>query len=134
MAAAAICSDFGAPKIKCLTVSIVSPSICHEVMGLDAMILVFWMLGFKSTFSFSSFTFIKRLFSSSLFSVIRVVSSAYLRLLVCLLEILIPACASSSLVFCMMYYAYKLKKQVTIYSLDIILSWFGTSLLFHVWF
>ena len=29
------------PKIKSLTVSIVSPSICHEVMGLVAMILVF---------------------------------------------------------------------------------------------
>ena len=29
------------PKIKSLTVSIVSPSICHEVMGPDAMILVF---------------------------------------------------------------------------------------------
>ena len=28
-------------KIKSVTVSIVSPSICHEVMGLDAMILVF---------------------------------------------------------------------------------------------
>ena len=28
-------------KIKSLTISIVSPSICHEVMGLDAMILVF---------------------------------------------------------------------------------------------
>ena len=33
----------------------VSPSICHEVMGLDAMILVFWMLSFKSAFSLSSF-------------------------------------------------------------------------------
>ena len=42
-------------KIKSLTVSIVSPSICHEVMGLDAMILVFWMLSFKPTFSLSSF-------------------------------------------------------------------------------
>ena len=31
-------------NIKSLTVSIVSPSICHEVMGPDAMILVFWML------------------------------------------------------------------------------------------
>ena len=40
-AAATICSDFGAPKIKALTVSIVSPSICHEVMGPVAMILVF---------------------------------------------------------------------------------------------
>ena len=35
--------------IKSLTVSIVSPSICHEVMGPDAMILVFWMLSFKPT-------------------------------------------------------------------------------------
>jgi len=50
-------------KIKCVTVSIVSPSTCHEVMGPDAMILVFWMLSFKPTFSLSSFTFIKRLFS-----------------------------------------------------------------------
>ena len=38
-------------KIKSLTVSIVFPSICHEVMGLDAMILVFWMLSFKPTFT-----------------------------------------------------------------------------------
>ena len=37
------------PKIKSLTVSIVYPSICHEVMGPDAMILVFWMLSFKPT-------------------------------------------------------------------------------------
>ena len=46
------------------TVSVASPSICHEVMGPDAMILVFWMLHFKPTFSLSSITFIKRLFSS----------------------------------------------------------------------
>ena len=58
------------PKIKYATVSTVSPSIYHEVMGPDAMILVFWMLSFKPTFSLSSFTFIKRPFSSSLFSVI----------------------------------------------------------------
>ena len=38
------------PKIKSVTVSIVSPSICHELMGPDAMILVFWMLSFKLTF------------------------------------------------------------------------------------
>ena len=38
------------PKIKSVTVCTVSPSICHEVMGLDAMILVFWMLSFKPTF------------------------------------------------------------------------------------
>ena len=41
------------PKIKSVTVSIVSPPICHKVMGLDAMILVFWMLSFKTTFSLS---------------------------------------------------------------------------------
>ena len=54
------------PKIKSVTVSTVSASICHEMMGPDAMIFVFWMLSFKPTFSLSSFTLIKRLFSSSL--------------------------------------------------------------------
>ena len=53
------------PKIKSATVFIVSPSVFHELMGSDAMILVFWMFGFKPTFSLFSFTFIKRLFSSS---------------------------------------------------------------------
>ena len=68
------------------------------------------MLSFKPTFSLSSFTFIKRLFSS-LLSAISVVSFAYLRLLIFFLEILIPACASSSLAFHMMYSACKLNKQ-----------------------
>ena len=45
------------PKMKSLTVSIVSPSIYHEVMGLDAMILVFWLLSFKPTFSTLLFHF-----------------------------------------------------------------------------
>ena len=99
------------PKnIKSVTVSTVSPSICHEVMGPDVMILVFWMLSFKPTFSLYSFTFIKRFFNSSL-SAIRVVSSAYLRLLIFLPETLIPACTSSSPLFLMMYSAYKLNKQ-----------------------
>ena len=48
-------------KIKSATVSTVSPSIPHEVMGPDAMILVFWMLSFKPTFSLSSFTFQRQL-------------------------------------------------------------------------
>ena len=60
-------------KIKSATVFTVSPSIWHEVMGPDAMILVFWVLSFKPTFSLSSFTLIKRLFSSSLLSAIWVV-------------------------------------------------------------
>ena len=85
-------------KIKSGTVSTVFPSICHEVIGPDAMILAFWMLSFKPTFSLSSFTFIKRLFSP-LFSAIRVVSSACLRLLIFLLAILIPVFASSNLHF-----------------------------------
>ena len=42
------------PKIKSFTVSIVSPYICHEVMGPDVMIFIFWMLSFKPAFSFSS--------------------------------------------------------------------------------
>ena len=76
------------------------------------MIIFFGMLSFKPAFSFSSFTFIKRLFSSSLLSAIRVMSSAYLRLLVFLPAVLIPACASSSPAFCVMDSAYKLNKQV----------------------
>ena len=79
-------------KIKSDTVS---PSISYEVMGPDAMIFVFWMLSFKPTFLCSSFNFIKRPFSSSSLSAIRVVSSAYLRLLIFLPAILISACASS---------------------------------------
>ena len=99
------------PKIKSVTVSTVSPPICHEVMGPDAMILVFWILSLKPTFSLSSFIFIKRLFSSSLLSAIRVVSSAYLRLLIFIFPILIPSCASSSPEFLRMYSEYKLNKQ-----------------------
>ena len=122
-------------KIKSLTVSIVSPSICHEVMGPDTMILVFWVLNFKPVFSLSSFTFFKRLFSYSSLSAIRVVSSAYLRLLIFLPAILIPACASSSPVFLMMYSAYKLNKQgdnIQPYT-SVLLFLFRTTL-FHVQF
>ena len=111
MAAITICSDFWAQKNKVSHCFYCFPIICHEVMGLDAMILVFWMLSFKPTFSLSSFIFIKRVFSSSSLSAIRVVSSAYLRLLIFLLAILIPAYASSGPVFLMMYSAYKLNKQ-----------------------
>ena len=120
-------------KIKYVTISIVSTCICHEVMGQDAMMLVFWLLSFKPTFSLFSFTYTNRLFSSSLLSAIKVVSSAYLRLLIFLLATLTPACASSSPAFCRMYSACKLNK----YS-DSIQPWhtpfpIGTSL-FHVQF
>ena len=95
-------------KIKSVIVSIVSPSICHEAMGPDALILVFecWILSQPFHFPLSS-----RGVSSSLISAIRVVSSAYLRLLIFLAAVLIPACDSSSLAFHMMYSEYKLNKQ-----------------------
>ena len=72
---------------------------------------LFFECCFKPAFSLSSFTFIKKLFNSSLLSANIMVSSAYLRVLIFLLAILIPACASSILAFHMMYSAYKLNKQ-----------------------
>ena len=91
-----------------VTVSTFSPSICHEMMALSAVILAFWMLSFKPAFSLSSFSLIKRLFSSSLSAI---------RVSICISEvgispiILIPACDSSSLAFHMMYSSCKLNKQ-----------------------
>ena len=89
----------------------VHPKGNHPWIFPDAKILVSWMLSFKPDFSLSSFTFIKRLFSFSLLSAIRVVVSAYLRLLIFLPAILIPACASSSPAFHIMYFVYYLNKQ-----------------------
>ena len=62
---------------------------------------------FHSSFS----PFIKRVFSSSSLSAIRVLTSAYLRLLIFLPAILIPACDSYSPAFHMIYSVYKLNKQ-----------------------
>ena len=98
-------------KIKFVTLSTFSPSICHEVMGPDTMILVFWMLSFMPTFSLSCLTLIKRLLSSSSFSAIRLVSSAYLGFLIFLPTVLIAVCDSSSLAFHTMYSTKKLNKQ-----------------------
>ena len=92
-------------RTKCVTVFTFSASICHEVMGPDAMILGFWMLSFKPAFLLSFFTLIKRLFSSPSFSAIRVESPAYLRLLLFLPAILTPACTSCSPAFRTMYFA-----------------------------
>ena len=68
MAAITICSDFGAPSKNCQPLFPLSPHLFAMKLGPDAMILVSWMLSFKPTFPLSSFTFIKRLFSSSLLS------------------------------------------------------------------
>ena len=126
----------GSKKIKSVTLSNISPSICHEVMGHRCHYLSFLNVEFMPTFHspFCQNTFIKRIFSSSSLSSIRVVSSAYLRLLIFLLAILIPTCASSSPSFswCTLHISYI--SRVTIYSIDILLSQFGTSLLFHVQF
>ena len=54
-------------KIKSVTVPIISSPVGHEVMGPDAMILVFWMLSFTLAFSLSSFTFIKNAFFTQSF-------------------------------------------------------------------
>ena len=111
-AAVTICSDFGAFQNKVSHCLIVSPSICHGVIGLDIMILVFWMLSFKPDFSLPSFIFIKRLVSFS---------SLYKGGVICISEVIIisPSNCDSSLcfiqpAFCMMYFVYKLNKQVTI--------------------
>ena len=93
-------------KRKSVTVSTVSPSICHEVMGPDAMIFRFSKLSFKPDFS-----------PSSRGSLVPLHFLQYLRLLVFLLAILILACASSSL------------SRVTVYSPDVLLSRSVTSLL-----
>ena len=74
MAAVTICCNLGAQNTKVFHCFHCFPFICHEVMGPDTMILVFWMLSFKPIFSPSCFTFIKRLFNYSI-SAIKVVSS-----------------------------------------------------------
>ena len=95
---------------------------------------IFWMLSFKPTFSLSSFTFIKRHFSSSSLSAIRVVSSHiwgywYFTWQSWFQLVLIPAQRFS---WCTVHISYI--SRVTIYGLDLLLSRFGTSLLFHVHF
>ena len=75
---------------------------CHD--------LSFLIVEFQASF-FTLLFHLKRLFCFSLLFAIRVVSSAYLRLLIFLLAILIPACASASPAFRMMYSAYKLNNQ-----------------------
>ena len=77
MAAVTLCSDFGAKKRKSVTTYTFRPSICHAAMGPDAIILAFLIFSLKPALSLSSFTLIKRLFSSSSLSAIRMVSSAY---------------------------------------------------------
>ena len=87
---------FEPKKIRSVTASTFSPSVCHKLMRPDAKILVFWMLSlsqlFHSPLSLSSRSSLVPL----CFLPSRVASSVYLRLLIFLLAILIPACDSST--------------------------------------
>ena len=119
MAVITICNDFGAPKNKvchwfhcfpiylpwsdvarCLDLKFSECWVLSQLFQVSSFTFIkrqfseCWVL--SQLFQLSSFTFIKRLFSSSSLSAIRVVSSAYLRLLIFLPSILIPACASSN--------------------------------------
>ena len=111
MATVTVHSDLGAHKNKVCHCFHFSPSVCHEVMGLDAMILVFWMLSLKPAFSLSSFTFIR---GSLVAFCILPLGRCYMHIWgywLYLLAILILACTSSSPAFHMMYSACKLNEQ-----------------------
>ena len=103
MAAVNICSDFGAQEKKIYHCFHFSPFCLPWSDGTRCHDLSFLNVEFKPAFSLSSFNFIKRLFSSSSLSAVRVVSSAYLRLFIFFPAILIPACDSFSSTYLMMY-------------------------------
>ena len=109
MAAVTIHSDFRAQKKEICHCFHLFPFYLPWNDGTACHDLSFFIFSFKLTFSLSSFTLINGFFSSSLLSAIRVASSAYLRLLF-LLSNLIPACNSSSPTFPMCS-VHKLNKQ-----------------------
>ena len=110
MAAVTVHSGFGVQENK-----VCHPFYCFPIYlpwsdGTGCHDLSFLNVAFQASF-FTLLLLSSRDSSSSSLSTIRVVPSAYLRLLIFLLEILIPACASSRPAFCMMYSTYKLNKQ-----------------------
>ena len=113
MAAVTFRSNFGAQEEEICHYFHLFPFYlsCSNGAGCHDHSFFFLVFSLKAALSLSSFTLIKRLFSSSLLSAITVVPSAYLRLLMFLPSILIPACNSSSPVFLMMCSAYRLHKQ-----------------------
>ena len=131
MAVVTVYSDLGAQENKTCHHFHFFPLYVLWTVGTRCPDLRFVILSFKPAFSFFSFTLINRLFSYSSFFAIRVISSAYLRLLIFSPAILIPACNSSSLAFCMMYSAYRLDKQSDNNQPCRLLSQFWTSQLFH---
>ena len=111
MAAVTIHSDFGAQENQMCHYFHFVPYYLPWRDGTRCHEFSFSNVEFQAGFFTFLFTFIKRLFSSSSLSVIRVVSFAYLRLLIFLPAILIPAYDSSSPTFCKIHPAYKLNKQ-----------------------
>ena len=105
-----VCSSSGSLSFLAASRLMPQRTVRYSKTGPDAGILVFWIFSFNQPFH-SSFSLIKRLFSFSSLPAIRVVSSAYLRLLIFLLAILTPAYESSRLAFHMIYSAQKLKKS-----------------------
>ena len=111
MAAVTICSDFRAQEEEICDYFHLPPFCLPWSDGTGCNDLRFFNISFKPSLSLSSFTLIKRLFSSSSLSAIRVAVFAYLRLLMFFLYILIPACSSSSPAFLMICSVYRLNKQ-----------------------
>ena len=106
-----ICNDFGVQESKVCHCFHCFPMYFPWSDGPRCPNLSFLDVGFEASFFTLLFQLHQEVYSSSLLSSIRVVSSGYLRLLIFLPAISIPVCASSSLAFGMMYSAYKLKEQ-----------------------
>ena len=111
MAAVTIHSNSGAQENKICHCFCFSPFYLPWNDGIRCHNLSFLNVEFQAIFPLSSFTLIKRIFSSSSLSVIRVISAAYLMLLIFFPSILILDCESFSPAFHTMSSAYKLNKQ-----------------------
>ena len=121
-----ICSDFGAQENK---VSLFQ--LFPRLFAMKWWNQLPWYSFFSCWVLSQLFTLLFHLYQEAFYFLCflhRVVSSAYLRLLIFLLIILILACASFFLTLHMMYSTYKLNRRVVIYSLDVLLSQLGTTL------
>ena len=121
-------------KIKSFMVSIVSPSICHEVMGLDAVIFIFWMWILSqlsnSPLSLSSRgSLVPLCFPPQGWCHLYICGYLYFFLQPWFQLVLNPVCHFT---WCTLHVSYL--SRVTIHSLDVLLSQFGTTSLFHFWF
>ena len=122
-------------KIKCVTASSFSPSICYEVLGLDAMILVCLMLSFRPGFSLSSFTSLRaplvplhflplEWYHLHIWGCCHISWQIWLQL---------ELHTAWHFTWCTLRVS-EINSRMTIYILVILLFQLWTSLLFHVWF